>query len=495
MDYFIITPDVQKLAFFSTFELGLRVSTSKDELHDVHMDLPFLIEIVTGTFDVAKYTQDELIKAIYSLSYLVMDTTKAVEELVWSSGGGSGCSAGSVEEEILKFFTRVEESYSVRRDLDQPLRGELLARYPNTYKGYELGIRYDDITLMWNVTDVVSVGNLRLLIYMHENNYHSVWNEHVSSMAAKHGYLKCLQYLHTNGCPLSRDICTFAAESGSIECLEYLHDCGMTWGPPTCEAAARGGHLDCLVFLREHKDICDWNKFTSNSAAAYGHLDCLVYAYEHKDPCELMYTAAELAVSNGHFECMKYVHERIDDNKRGYSLCEISARYGYLNCLVYAHQNGYPLTIVTYMSAVDHGHLECLQYLHENDGIDQSSKLVINTSLGSPDIDCIKYLHEQGYRFDQYICSSVACNGDLDCLVYLHQAGYEMDVHTCNLAAEKSINKYTKNPRHLECLNYAYRHVPLWNMDTFNKSNLYSCTSTQYKIKDGVVVFASGIIY
>jgi hypothetical protein len=73
---------------------------------------------MTGTFEVAlhSYSQDEL-------SYLMMSTIKAIEELVWLAAG--------TKEDISKLFDYKKRIYFFRTDLPMPLRGELLLRYPS----------------------------------------------------------------------------------------------------------------------------------------------------------------------------------------------------------------------------------------------------------------------------------------------------------------------------------------------------------------------------
>jgi len=56
---------------------------------------------------------------------------------------------------------------------------------------------------------------------------------------AKNGHLKCLKYLHKNGCPWDEDACAYASKNGHLECLRHLHE-------NECPCAAeKYGHLMC----------------------------------------------------------------------------------------------------------------------------------------------------------------------------------------------------------------------------------------------------------
>ena len=74
--------------------------------------------------------------------------------------------------------------------------------------------------------------------------------------------------------------------------------------------------------------------------------------------------------------------------------CMLASSYGHLNCLQYLHQNGFPWNEFTCHLAADHGHLECLKYAHEN-----------------------------GCPWNKWTCSNAAENGHLECLKYAYKNG------------------------------------------------------------------------
>ena len=68
------------------------------------------------------------------------------------------------------------------------------------------------------------------------------------------------------------------------------------------------------------------------------------------------------------------------------SICDIAVKNGYLECLRYAHKNGCKWNIYTCIIAAENGQLECLKYLHEN-----------------------------GCEWNSDTCSYAAINGHLEC--------------------------------------------------------------------------------
>ena len=108
------------------------------------------------------------------------------------------------------------------------------------------------------------------------------WDVYFTDIAALYGQLKCLKYLHNNGCPWDVFTCSSAAENGKLDCLKYLHSNGCPWSVVTCSAAAENGHIDCLKYA--HRNGCPWNGTTCASAAQNGHIECLEYAQSNGCP-------------------------------------------------------------------------------------------------------------------------------------------------------------------------------------------------------------------
>jgi hypothetical protein len=52
-------------------------------------------------------------------------------------------------------------------------------------------------------------------------------------MAASGGHLDVLQWARANGCPWSKETCTYAAEAGQFEVLKWLRSNGCPWDNQT----------------------------------------------------------------------------------------------------------------------------------------------------------------------------------------------------------------------------------------------------------------------
>ena len=179
-------------------------------------------------------------------------------------------------------------------------------------------------------------------------------------VAALHGHVNCMQYLHLHGCPLIAEVCKTAAEFGHLACLRYARSNGCMWDSDTCCYAAMNGHLECLEYA--HENGCPWDKDTCSYAAEYGHVECLIYASSQGCPWDertCMYAAKK-----GHLKCLEYAHSHgcaWDEDT-----CSYAAQNGHLECLIYAHSNGCPWDQYTCINAERNGHEACLGYARSN---------------------------------------------------------------------------------------------------------------------------------
>lgn len=69
------------------------------------------------------------------------------------------------------------------------------------------------------------IGSVRMLKWARENDMH--WppsSIYCTMLAAHHGHLPALQWLHENGCPMDVHVCLQAAQNKHWHCLQYLVD-------------------------------------------------------------------------------------------------------------------------------------------------------------------------------------------------------------------------------------------------------------------------------
>jgi hypothetical protein len=470
---FTITPKIREIDFFSTFEDGTVVNENGNE-NTVQINKPFLFEIVTCTFNPSNYSEHNLIQAINTMSYIMVSSTEAVEELVWSSGKGSG--------EILfyKLFEDINGLFSVQKTLPSPLRDELLTRYPKTYTSIQLGKRFENEQL--KCADIAAIGHLRLLKYANENPDNlSKCDGETCIKAIENGYVECLQYAHSCIHLCDEDTCMAAAiRIGQLDCLIFLHtnigQYSIKNSLSLTVTAAENGQIDCLTYL--HKNGYDWDMYTTQAAASEGHLNCLKYAHEHGCPSDndMIYFYPAI---HGHIDCLEYLHQQ------GFLLdtygCQKAAMYDHLNCVEYLHKNGIQITQEILSYAVNNGSLKCLEYFHLHAPECIIDRTTLQDAVTSDKLDCMKYIHlnlsigpfdEDGDEKDLTTCTLAAKSGSLACLKYAHENGFEWNYNTCEAAVLYG---------HLDCFIYAYKNGCPWNNETYtNSGKIYHSNCVAY---------------
>ena len=323
----------------------------------------------------------------------------------------------------------------------------------------------------------------------------------------------------------SCDICTFD-ETIVLKKIIDMDDskckkCKDIQGYYSTNAAAINGHLDCLKYAHKYGRTTDI-EFTCHNAAYYGHYECLKYAYENGFTWNKLYTLNLLGTDNKNYIIRKLLNEKyleieeeiineasVNNNfkvikllnricpdaltfskyiiKNNYSwdasltklivsvgnlnalkiyrkykcpwigeqICSESAFNGHLDCLKYAHENGCKWDENTCINAAKNGHLECLKYAHENGCLWNEGICYYAANYGH--LECLKYAHENGCPWDKCTCNYAALNGHLNCLKYAHKNGCPWDESTCNYAATNG---------HLNCLKYAHENGCPWDENT-----------------------------
>lgn len=94
--------------------------------------------------------------------------------------------------------------------------------------------------------------------------------------------------------------------------------------------------------------------------------------------------------------------------------------------------------------AAQHGYLNLIKYLHR-EGYQWNEKTCISAAHGGK-LECLKYLHENGCKWNESTCAAAAWNGNYDCLVYARENGCYWNTVTINDALYKG---------HLDCVKYA----------------------------------------
>jgi hypothetical protein len=223
-------------------------------------------------------------------------------------------------------------------------------------------------------------------------------------------------------------------------------------------------YLDC-IFSKSEKNVENISPFWCMEFAKRGQLNYLKYV--HKKGCKITNYSLIEAIKNKHFECVKYIceNQRCDENiaiklvgEDSYVIFVVAAICGNLECLKYFHEIGFKFDFSACASAAKKGHIECLKYLIDNGcPYEQSDCPNILEYAIEGNVECIKYLHEKGCTWNGLTCNLAAKNGRSDILKYLHEKGYPWSKFTCNLAAENG---------NLDCLKYLHENGCPWDYET-----------------------------
>lgn len=113
---------------------------------------------------------------------------------------------------------------------------------------------------------------------------YSTWNSLVSGDGEDDDLLETFNYLKvkTQSRPSSKT-CTLAAANDRLRCLVWLHENGCHWNSNTCRYAAEKGHKMCLDYAL--KNGCPHNDDSiCRKAKLFGHTECFELAREYGCP-------------------------------------------------------------------------------------------------------------------------------------------------------------------------------------------------------------------
>ena len=133
----------------------------------------------------------------------------------------------------------------------------------------------------------------------------------------------------------------------------------------------------------------------------------------------------------------------------------LAAEGGNLDCLKYLHENGCPWDLDTPNMAGLNGHLDCLKYAHENGCPWNSSTTAHISNRGQ--FECLRYAYENGCPWEQSVTWNAAMVGNLELLKYTIENGCPMNSYTSSRAACYG---------NLECLQYIYKNGCEWTFTT-----------------------------
>jgi Ran GTPase-activating protein (RanGAP) involved in mRNA processing and transport len=117
-------------------------------------------------------------------------------------------------------------------------------------------------------------------------------------------------------------------------------------------------------------------------------------------------------------------------------ICKIAAKNGQLDCLIFLHEENFSWDERAFTLAARNGHLKCLKYLYEKKcpyDKEEICKLVVEYGH----LECLIFAHENGFPWDEFkICNKATKYGKFDCLKYLTEKGCLLNEKTFINAAK-----------------------------------------------------------
>jgi hypothetical protein len=185
---------------------------------------------------------------------------------------------------------------------------------------------------------------------------------------------------------------------------------------------------------------CDWNGKVFEKAIAYGSMHCLRYICEHYRTyissvdevagwsCSIVYETEKIEIEDDPFEMYEDNDNDNDNDNINRGVVHIAAKCGNIECLQYLHDNGYKWNSYTIPYAAAGGQLECIKYLRQQKCPDcRFTELAIQGAAIGGHLACIQYLYEHGYSVGTDAIIGAAREGHLNCVQWLYENGCPLD--------------------------------------------------------------------
>ena len=272
-------------------------------------------------------------------------------------------------------------------------------------------------------------GNKEVLRWMKLHKYK--FNEWTSACAAKGHQFVLLKWLIQHGCPIDSSCTAYCARTGNLEMLKWLikkKKCKVD--DYAMYLASYKGHIDIVKYLyyKNPKDSFEmWQ-----GASRGGHINILQWALEKDGEFDGEESCRE-ASQNGHIHVLKWFqanHLLVD--KRN-NLCEYAIWGGNFECLKWLVENGYKFNNRVGSKAVELGDLDIMKWLVKNGC--KLGKGICADAAEHGQLEILKWLVEIGYKMSHETASSAAFNGHLELLQWAVANGCRMGADVISSAS------------------------------------------------------------
>ena len=267
--------------------------------------------------------------------------------------------------------------------------------------------------------------------------------EHVCLLAAKHGHLELLEWLHGRRLLSPSFVCTEAALKGHLAVIQWACSHGCEWDSWTFNAAASGGHLHILQWLKDQ--CCPPPSVDDIHVSGHGHADIIRWMVENGRDAQLGVSTISQAARGGHWDVVWWLHD-IGSPWDGKTCSEI-ARHGDVEMLRWARSRGCPWDEGTCIAAASAGHLEVLQWARSN-GCPWNGEVCARAAAGGH-LKVLQWARSNGCPWSSKVCACAAARGHLEVLQWARSEGCMWDYRTCFGAMQGG---------HLDTLKWAMLH-------------------------------------
>ncbi len=133
---------------------------------------------------------------------------------------------------------------------------------------------------------------------------------------------------------------------------------------------------------------------------------------------------------------------------------------GHLECLEYMHENGFEWYSIAATYAALNGHLDCLKFIHEMGYVWDENTAVYAAQC--PKVEILKYVLMNGCPHNEYVCYSAIYHGLIENLKFAYEFGCKYDEVLCAYLLEFryansvnfDMNRRVKDNKYLEIIKY-----------------------------------------
>eukprot|EP00051_Salpingoeca_urceolata_P011173 m.137988 g.137988 ORF g.137988 m.137988 type:complete len:339 (-) comp17014_c0_seq2:145-1161(-) len=232
-------------------------------------------------------------------------------------------------------------------------------------------------------------GHIEAVQWLHDHDV--PWNEYDLRAAAQRGHLDVVRWMHDQGCPWTADIAQAAASGGFLDVLKYLREQGCVLDSKTVAMAACGRNTDTIKWLRSVG--CEWSPAAVAQAAQQGDKDMICYLLD--GGCPMDEQATRCAAMNGHIACLTLLLDR-----------------------------GCPVNTLAATFAAKEGHRDVIQLLldrHGGSARDCTDWETACEAASGGHFDLVKLLHTSGCAITARLLSCAAQTGDVEMVKYLRE--------------------------------------------------------------------------